>query len=174
MNIGDILKPFQLKSTKNEMVSSYDFSDKYVFLVLVTSNHCPYAQAYWPRLIKLAHKFEEDNLGFVAICGNDPAVQPQDSFDNMKQLATQFRLPFPYLHDENQNVMRNLGAQKTPEVFLFNQKRELVYKGAIDDSWENEATVMSVHLEDAIEYTLDGIDIDYPEVDAVGCSIKWK
>ena len=70
--------------------------------------------------------------------------------------------------------MRNLGAQKTPEVFLFNQKRELVYKGAIDDSWENEATVMSVHREDAIEYTLDGSDIDYPEVDAVGCSIKWK
>lgn len=174
MNIGDILNPFQLKSTTNEMVSSYDFSDKYAFLILVTANHCPYAQAYWPRMIKLAHMFEEDNLGIVAICGNDPAVQPQDSFENMKQLTTQFRLPFPYLHDENQNVLRDLGAQKTPEVFLFNQKRELVYKGAIDDSWENEATVMSVYLEDAIEYTLDGIDIDYPEVDAVGCSIKWK
>jgi hypothetical protein len=89
-------------------------------------------------------------------------------------LATQFRLPFPYLHDESQSVLRDLGAQRTPEVFLFNQKRELVYKGAIDDSWENEATVMSVYLEDAIEYTLDGIDIDYPEIDAVGCSIKWK
>ncbi len=174
MNIGDILKPFQLTSTSNEMVSSYDFSDKYAFLVLVTSNHCPHALAYWPRMIKLAHMFEEDNLGFVAICGNDASVQPQDSFENMKQLATQFRLPFPYLHDESQSVLRDLGAQRTPEVFLFNQKRELVYKGAIDDSWENEATVMSVHLEDAIDYTLDGIDIDYPEVEAVGCSIKWK
>ena len=71
-------------------------------------------------------------------------------------------------------VMKQLGATKTPEVFLFNSKRELVYKGAIDDSWDNESTVMSVYLDDAIEYTLDGIDIDYPEVEAEGCSIKWK
>ena len=174
MNIGDILNPFQLKSTDNQVVSTYDFSDKYAFLVLVTCNHCPYAQAYWPRVIKLAEKFEEDNLGVVAICGNDTAVQPQDSFDNMQRLASQFRLSFPYLHDEDQSVMKQLGATKTPEVFLFNSKRELVYKGAIDDSWDNESTVMSVYLDDAIEYTLDGIDIDYPEVEAEGCSIKWK
>ena len=174
MNIGDILKPFQLKSSNNEVVSTYDFSDKYAFLVLVTCNHCPYAQAYWPRMIKLAEKFEEDNLGVVAICGNDANVQPQDSFENMQSLAKQFRLSFPYLHDEDQSVMKQLGATKTPEVFLFNSKRELVYKGAIDDSWDNESTVMSVYLDDAIEYTLDGIDIDYPEVEAEGCSIKWK
>jgi len=174
MNIGDILKPFQLKSTNNKVVSTYDYSDKYAFLVLVTCNHCPYAQAYWPRVIKLAEKFEEDNLGVVAICGNDIAVQPQDSFDNMQRLAAQFRLSFPYLQDEDQSVMKQLGATKTPEVFLFNSKRELVYKGAIDDSWDNESTVMSVYLDDAIEYTLDGIDIDYPEVEAEGCSIKWK
>lgn len=174
MNIGDILKPFQLKSTDNLVVSTYDFSDKYAFLVLVTCNHCPYAQAYWPRMIKLAEKFEEDNLGVVAICGNDSTIQPQDSFENMQRLAAQFRLSFPYLYDEDQSVMKQLGATKTPEVFLFNSKRELVYKGAIDDSWDNESTVMSVYLEDAIEYTLDGIDIDYPEVEAEGCSIKWK
>lgn len=174
MNIGDILKPFQLKSTDNQIVSSFDFSDKYAFLVVVTCNHCPYAQAYWQRMIKLAHKYEEDNLGFVAINANDHSKQPQDSFENMQQLSKQLRLPFPYLYDENQEIVKQLGAQLTPEVFLFNSKRELVYKGAIDDSWDNESTVMSVYLEDAIEYTLDGIDIDYPEVEAVGCSIKWK
>ncbi len=174
MNIGDILKPFQLKSTDNQVVNTFDFSDKYAFLILVTCNHCPYAQAYWQRMIKLALKYEEDNLGFIAISANDINKQPQDSFENMQQLAKQLRLPFPYLYDENQDVVKQLGAQRTPEVFLFNSKRELVYKGAIDDSWDNESTVMSVYLEDAIEYTLDGIDIDYPEVEAVGCSIKWK
>lgn len=174
MNIGDILKPFQLKSTNNQIVSTYDFSDKYAFLIVVTCNHCPYAQAYWQRLIKLAHTYEEDNLGFIAVNANDPAKQPQDSFENMQQLAKQLRLPFPYLYDENQDIVKQLDAQRTPEVFLFNSKRELVYKGAIDDCWDNESTVMSVYLEDAIEYTLDGIDIDYPEVEAVGCSIKWK
>ncbi len=174
MNIGDILKPFQLKSTDNQVVNTFDFSDKYAFLILVTCNHCPYAQAYWQRMIKLALKYEEDNLGFIAISANDINKQPQDSFENMQQLAKQLRLPFPYLYDENQDVVKQLGAQRTPEGFLFNSKRELVYKGAIDDSWDNESTVMSVYLEDAIEYTLDGIDIDYPEVEAVGCSIKWK
>ena len=174
MKIGDILQPFELKSTNNQLISSYDYSDKYAFLILVTCNHCPYAQAYWPRVVKLARNYEEDNLGVVAINGNDETTVPQDNFDNMKSLATQFDLPFEYLYDETQTVLKQLGARKTPEVFLFNQRRELVYRGAIDDSWDNEATVMSVYLEDAIEYTLDGIDIDYPEVEPVGCSIKWK
>ena len=174
MKIGDILQPFELKSTNNQLISSYDYSDKYAFLILVTCNHCPYAQAYWPRVVKLARNYEEDNLGVVAINGNDETTVPQDNFENMKSLATQFDLPFEYLYDETQTVLKQLGARKTPEVFLFNQRRELVYRGAIDDSWDNEATVMSVYLEDAIEYTLDGIDIDYPEVEPVGCSIKWK
>jgi peroxiredoxin len=110
----------------------------------------------------------------VALCGNDVNKYPQDSFESMKLLYDQINLPFEYLHDESQEVLKSLGAKRTPEVFLFNQRRELVYKGAIDDSWENESTVMKVYLEDAIEYCLDGIEVDYPEVPAVGCSIKWK
>lgn len=125
MNIGDILKPFQLKSTDNQVVNTFDFSDKYAFLILVTCNHCPYAQAYWQRMIKLALKYEEDNLGFIAISANDINKQPQDSFENMQQLAKQLRLPFPYLYDENQDVVKQLGAQRTPEVFLFNSKKRI-------------------------------------------------
>jgi hypothetical protein len=67
-----------------------------------------------------------------------------------------------------------LGATRTPEVFLFNSRRELVYHGAVDDSWDNENAVMQVYLEDAIEYCLDGLEVDYPEIPPVGCSIKWK
>jgi glutathione peroxidase-family protein len=143
-------------------------------VLVVTCNHCTYAQAYWPRLIRLFKKFEEDNLAMVAINGNDVSQQPQDGFEDMQRLAKQLRLPFPYLHDEKQDVLKSLGAEKTPEVFVFNSRRELVYKGAIDDNWESEPGVMSVHLEDAIEYTLDGLEIDYPEIPAIGCGIKWK
>lgn len=156
------------------MVNSFDFADKYAMVLVVTCNHCPYALAYWPRLVRLFKKFEEDNLAMVAINGNDVVQKPADSFSEMQRLAQQYRLPFPYLYDENQAVLKSLGAQKTPEVFVFNSRRELVYKGAIDDNWENESGVMSVHLEDAIEYTLDGLEIDYPEIPAVGCSVKWK
>jgi hypothetical protein len=71
-------------------------------------------------------------------------------------------------------VIKKLGAVRTPEAFLFNNNRELVYRGAIDDNWENEAAIMQVYLEDAVEYSLDGLEVDYPEIDAVGCTIKWK
>lgn len=174
MNIGDTLTHFELMSTDGKPVNSYDFADKYALLVIVSCNHCPYAQAYWTRLITLANKYEEDNLGVVAISANDTVTYPQDSMEHMKALKMQLNMPFPYLLDENQTVVKSLGATRTPEVFLFNSKRELVYHGAIDDNWENPNAVMQVYLEDAIEYTLDGLEIDYPEVPAVGCSIKWK
>lgn len=174
MNIGDRLNHFELKNTNETLVSSYHMADKGALLVVIICNHCPYAQAYWPRLIHLAKQYEEDNLGVIAINGNDVNKQPADSFSEMKRLVNQMEVPFDYLHDENQNVMKQLGATKTPEVFLFNARRELVYKGAIDDAWDNEAAVMRVYLEDAIEFALDGLEIDYPEIPAVGCSIKWK
>jgi hypothetical protein len=83
-------------------------------------------------------------------------------------------LHFLFLHDETQEVARTFGAQVNPEVFLFNRKRELVFKGAIDDSWQNEAMATSVYLEEAIEEALDGMEIDFPEIPAVGTPIIWK
>jgi peroxiredoxin len=174
MNIGDNLKHFELKSTSGQTVSTYHLSDKSALLIVVTCNHCPTALAYWPRIVSLAKQYEEDNLGVLAINGNDASQKPMDSFAEMQRLVSQYGVPFPYLHDESQEVLKQLGAEITPELFLFNARRELVYKGAIDDSWENEAAVMRVYLEDAIEFALDGLEIDYPEIPAVGCSIKWK
>lgn len=174
MNIGDNLKHFELKSTTGQSISTYHLSDKSALLIVVTCNHCPTALAYWPRIVSLAKQYEEDNLGVLAINGNDASKKPMDSFAEMKRLVSQYGVPFPYLHDESQEILKQLGAERTPEVFLFNARRELVYKGAIDDSWENEAAVMRVYLEDAIEFALDGLEIDYPEIPAVGCSIKWN
>lgn len=173
MHIGDKLFDFKLRSTSGEFITNYDFADKYSLLLVVTCNHCPYAQAYWNRLKKLAVHYEEDNLGMAAICGNDASRYPQDGFDQMVKLSGQLHLNFPYLHDPEQDVIKALGATKTPEAFLFNRSRELVYRGAIDDHWESEAGVMSVYLRDAIEYCLDGLEVDFPEISPVGCSIKW-
>jgi peroxiredoxin len=173
MHIGDKLPNFRLLSTSGEYVSNFDFADKYSLLLVVTCNHCKYAQAYWGRLKKLMAQFEEDNLGMAAICGNDAKQYPQDSYENMQQFSKSMHLPFPYLHDPDQNILRTLNASKTPEVFLFNSQRELVYRGAIDDNWENEHAVMTAYLEDAIEYCLDGLEVDYPEIPPVGCTVKW-
>jgi hypothetical protein len=79
-----------------------------------------------------------------------------------------------YLKDEDQSVAKLFGATCNPEVFLFNSKRELTYKGAIDDNWESENGVTAAYLEDAIEETLDGMDIDFPEIPSNGTPIIWK
>ena len=78
------------------------------------------------------------------------------------------------MHDPEQITAEKLGATRTPEAFVFNSKRKLVYKGAIDDHWENEGMVTRVYLQDAIEYTLDGMEPDFTDIPAVGCSVKWK
>ncbi|MCB0734240.1 MAG: thioredoxin family protein [Flavobacteriales bacterium] len=174
MNIGDKLFRFELKATDGRTYNSFSYADRSALLIIVTCNHCPYARAYWKRFIKLNSTYEEDNLGIIAINPNDANQYPEDSFDNMVKLMKDLGNPFVYAHDEDQSVTKRLGASRTPEVFLFNSKRELVYRGAIDDSWDNENSVTRVYLEDAIEHALDGLEVDFPEVPPVGCSIKWK
>jgi glutathione peroxidase-family protein len=174
MEIGEKLFNFSLPATNGSEVNNFTFADRHALLIIVSCNHCPYARAYWSRIKKLHNKYEQDNLGLLVISGNDADQYPEDSFENMKELAQQQGDWLLYLYDDNQDVIKKLGAERTPEAFLFNSKRELVYRGALDDSWENEHMVTRVYLEDAIEYTLDGLEVDFPEVPAVGCSIKWK
>jgi glutathione peroxidase-family protein len=175
MEIGDSLFNFKLPGTDDRKYSNHSYADRYALLILVTCNHCPYSRSYWKRIEKLYKRYNEDNLGIMMINANDSSKYPQDSFENMQKLMeNKFAENFVYLHDEKQDVVKRLGAQRTPEAFLFNSKRELTYKGAFDDNWENANMVTRVYLEDAIESTLDGLEVDFPEIPAVGCSIKWK
>jgi peroxiredoxin len=175
MNIGDKLINFKLQATNGEWYSNFAFADKYALCIIFTSNSCENSRAYWNRIIRLFDQYEEDSMAVVAINSNDAEQSPEDSMEGMKKQMDRLQHDsFMYLHDADQSVARQMGATKNPEVFLFNSKRELVYKGVIDDNWENETQVMMAYLEDAIEYCLDGIDIDYPEIPAVGCDIVWK
>lgn len=174
MDIGSKLFQFKLADTTGEIYNKYTFADRSALLIVFTCNHCPYARAYWTRFKKLHEKYEYDNLGILAINPNCEERYPADSPSEMKKLVKSLKIPFPYLHDPSQKTAHKFGVERTPEVFLFNSKRELVYKGAIDDNWENEHMVTQVYLEDAIEYALDGMEVDYPHIPAVGCSIKWK
>lgn len=177
LNIGDKLPDFQLKGFDNKLYTQFDFADKYALAVIFTCNSSPISKAYTQRLIDLFEKYEEDSMGIVGINANDSLQSPEDSFEKMQEVAGKLGLEemhFLYLHDEDQSVAKRFGAKVNPEVFLFNRKRELVYKGAIDDCWENEAMVTAVYLEDAIEEALDGMEIDYPEIAPIGTPIIWK
>ncbi|MBO6515416.1 MAG: thioredoxin family protein [Bacteroidia bacterium] len=174
MELGKKLFKFELPATNGKMYSNFSFADRSALLIIITCNHCPYANAYWKRINNLANRYEEDNLAIVAINPNDASRYPDDSFDNMKKFMRSGKYKFVYLHDEAQTIAKKLAAVKTPEAFLFNEKRELVYRGAIDDSWENPHAVTRVYLEDAIEAVLDGLEVDFPFIKPIGCSVKWK
>jgi peroxiredoxin len=177
LNIGDKLPNFELKGFDGKTYTQFDYADKYALAVIFTCNSSPISKAYGHRLINLFEKYEEDSMGIVGINSNDSEQSPEDSIEQMQFVAERLGLDFMhflYLHDATQEVARKFGAKVNPEVFLFNRKRELVYKGAIDDCWENEAMVTAVYLEDAIEEALDGMEIDYPEIPATGTAIIWK
>jgi peroxiredoxin len=177
LQIGDKLPEFNLMGYDDTMHSNYEYADKYALAVIFTSNSSAISRSYSERLIKLFEKYEEDNLGIIAINSNDEVQSPDDSLEKMKLAAYHFKLPelhFMFLKDAEQKVAKLFDAKLNPEVFLFNSKRELVYKGAIDDSWENEHMVTTAYLEDAIESALDGVEVDYQEIEAVGDPIIWK
>ncbi len=175
MNIGEKLFNFKLQATNGEYFTNFTFADKYALCIVIMGNNCKYSEAYWKRILKLSDQYEEDNMGVIAINANDEGKDASDTLEGMKQKLKTYQHPnFVYLKDADQTVAKKIGAEKTPEVFLFNSKRELVYKGIVDDNWENETQVMMAYLEDAIEYCLDGIDIDYPEMPGPGSDIIWK
>jgi peroxiredoxin len=177
LQIGDRLPEFNLIGYDDKFHSNYEYADQYALAIVFTSNSSPVSQAYSDRLIKLFSKYEDDNLAIIGINSNDETQVEDDSLERMKLAAYHFKLHdihFMYLKDEDQSVAQKFGAKTNPEVFLFNSKRELVYKGAIDDNWESESGVTSAYLEEAIEEALDGMDIDFPEIPANGTPIIWK
>lgn len=178
LQIGDKMPDFNLLGVWGKMRNNYEYADKYALAIIFTCNSNKYSQAYSERLIKLFDQYEEDNFAIIGINSNDDSQSPEDTMEMMVKAAYHYKLHernFLYVKDDSQEVAKTFGASYNPEVFLFNSKRELVYKGAIDDAWENETVVTQAYLEDAVEYCLDGIDVDFPEVPVTfGEPIIWK
>lgn len=181
LNIGDAMPEFSLKATDHMMVESAMIKDP-VLAVVFTCNHCPYAQAYEDRLVDLANDFDEEGCQFVLISSNDAEGYPEDSFDMMHKKHAEKGYPFPYCYDETQEVAKAYGALCTPHCFVFawqqkddgGKQRVLKYKGRIDDNWEDPAAVTERNLHDAIRALINGDEPPVHEMNAIGCSIKWK
>jgi peroxiredoxin len=170
--LGSPLPVFSLPGVDGRTWSSADFAAP-VLVVIVTCNHCPVAIAYEDRLIALAREHEA-HASLVLINPNDATTHPEDSLEAMKVRATQKRFPFPYLRDESQAIARALHAKCTPDPFVFDASRKLVYAGRIDDSHRDPGKVRARDLARAIDATLAGRPVDFTPVPAMGCSIKWK
>ena len=156
---------------QNHSLDSYDDAD---VLVLVQScNHCPYVQAWESRLSAIASDYADRGVRVVAINSNDADSHPEDSFDEMQKRSREQGFTFDYLYDEPQSVARALGAERTPEVFVYDRDRRLRYHGAIDDS-RDESGVSQRYLRDALDAVLARNDPAVAETPPVGCTVKWR
>lgn len=169
-SLGSKLPAFKLKNVDLSVVDSEKLEFKRALLVVFGCNHCPYVQGSELMLLEVAKRFSAEGLFTLMINSNDPSKYPEDSFEKMQEK----QLTIPYLFDESQDVARAFDAQCTPECYLFNNKRELVYHGGINDSHKDKSKVTKRYLESAVEQLLSAGKILEPINFSVGCSIKWR
>jgi peroxiredoxin len=143
-------------------------------LVMFICNHCPYVKAVRERIVRDCVELVAHGIGSIAIMSNDPADYPEDSFENMKKVATEFRYPFPYVLDKTQEVASAFGAACTPDFFGYNGALELQYRGRLDASGRDPAPHAARELYDAmVQIARTGRGPSDP-TPSIGCSIKWK
>ena len=172
--VGDKATDFKLKSVDNKMYSMADYKDAKGFIVVFTCNHCPFAVKYEDRIIDLAKRYKSKGYVLLAINPNDPAAQPEDSFELMQKRAKEKKFTFPYLFDEGQKIYPQYGATKTPHVFLLDKNLVVKYIGAIDDNVEDASEVKEKYLENAIAALEKGEEPTPNTTKAIGCTIKVK
>jgi peroxiredoxin len=149
-----------------------DFRSKSLLIVFIC-NHCPYVKARIGDLVTLQSSFPTSELQIVGINSNDPSYQ-DEGFENMVKFSKQNNLNFPYLIDDTQQIAKSYGAVCTPDPFLFDQNRNLVFHGKINDAMEPEMTPQVHVMENNIKRLLDGQSIEKDFDPSIGCSIKWK
>lgn len=171
LQTGQKAPDFSLKGIDGKMYSLKDFNAK-ALLVVFICNHCPFVHARLDDIIALQEKFKSD-LQVVGINSNDPKYEGE-GFENMIQFAKERKMNFTYLFDETQNVARAYGAACTPDPFLFDADRKLVFHGRINDAMDPEAKPTVPVMEINIRSLLKGEKIEKPFDPSIGCSIKWK
>ena len=173
--LGTPAPPFGLPATSGVRVSLESLGRPKALLVAFLCNHCPFVKHIRDELARLEPDFRGRGLAMVGICSNDADRYPQDGFDAMKVEAREAGWTFPYLHDADQSVAKAYRAACTPDFFLFDADRKLVYRGQLDESRPgNGKPVTGADLRAAIEATLAGRAVPEPHVPSIGCSIKWK
>jgi len=174
VEVGQKGTDFKLKNVDGNMVSLKNYENAKGFILIFTCNHCPYAKAYEDRIIALHKKYESKGYPVVAINPNDPTVEPDDSFEKMKERAKEKSFPFAYLFDESQETAKAYGAARTPHVFILDKDLTVQYIGAIDNNYKDANAVTEKYVEDALDAILQGETVKNNFTKAIGCTIKWK
>ncbi len=174
INTGWNMPNMALHNTQGETVHIQDFMGKNGLLLAFTCNHCPYAIAVWPRLMRHAKTLQDMGINTIAINPNIHPDFPEDSIPAMKNKIQEWGIDFPYLADESQEVARAFDAQCTPDLYLFNDHAALYYHGRMDDYWKDESKVTQEELMPAAQSLLQKAPAPKIQHPTIGCSIKWK
>ena len=172
LKTGDNAPEFSLKGIDDKMHSLNDYSKKGL-LVIFMCNHCPFVKAKIEAIKEFHSKFKDD-ISIVAINSKDSVKYPDDDFESMKNVAKEKGLEIDYLVDETQEIAKKYGAVCTPDPFLFDLEKKLVFHGRIDDAMNPDATVSEKVMVNNIEKFLNGEKIEKDFDPSIGCSIKWK
>jgi peroxiredoxin len=156
-------------------VSLGDFEAKKGMVVMFICNHCPYVQHVRDELARFGMDYLSTDLGVVAISANDPDQYPEDGPEAMRKEAATYGYTFPYLFDADQGVAAAYTAMCTPDFFLFDSRRELVYRGRFDETRPNMGVpATGADLRAAANAVLAGQPVTLEQRPSMGCSIKWK
>jgi peroxiredoxin len=175
IGLGTKAPAFSLPGTDGRMHSLPDFAGKKALLVMFICNHCPYVKHVADELARLGRDYQAMGAGIVAISSNSVESHPADSPEKMIEEARTRGYTFPYLYDESQAVAKSYQAACTPDFFLFDADRKLVYRGQLDASRPgNNHPVTGADLRAALDATLAGKPVAKDQRPSIGCNIKWK
>jgi len=176
LELGTQAPHFELPDVvSGRRVNLHDFDDKKALLVMFICRHCPYVKHVQQELAQIGKDYQGKSLGIVAISSNDADAYPEDRPESLREQALEVGFNFPYLYDESQDVARAYQAACTPDFYLFDQSRRLVYRGQLDDSRPgNGIPVTGRDLRAAIDAVLNDQPVSASQKPSVGCSIKWR
>lgn len=144
-------------------------------LVVFICNHCPFVIHVIEEIVMIANDYRVQGIGIVAISSNDIVKYPQDAPDKMADFALEYKIEFPYLYDESQEVAKSYEAACTPDFYLFDSQDKLIYRGQMDDSRPgNEISISGSDLRNAIDSIVYNRHLNEVQKPSIGCNIKWK
>lgn len=156
-------------------ISLETFKDKKALLVMFICRHCPYVQHVKYEIAKIGRDYKDKSVGIVSISANDPISYPEDAPQSLKEMAQDTGFTFPFCFDETQSTAKAYTAACTPDFFLFDKERKLVYRGQLDNSRPGNNLPTNGHdLRAAIANVLKGEAVNANQKPSSGCSIKWK
>jgi len=173
VDTGWDMPELSLKNVHGESIRLHEQAGEKGLLVAFTCNHCPYAIAVWPRLIRHAATLKKMGVNTIAVNPNIHPDYPADGIPAMQEKIAEWGIDFPYLADDTQNVAKAFEAQCTPDLYLFDTNGKLFYHGRFDDYWKDEANVTHEELMPAAELLIAGENAPQPQHPTIGCSIKW-